>query len=305
MQIINYVLLLSVLFSLPLTAQKGKYWIESTDLDSLVIKSNGQSTTVKGFKDNTYFNIERTGYQPVFLKPYCDKPGCKDSLSIKLWGQEEDAYTSWIYMPSQDSIDIDSCFIKYPEASLLSQTYESSKEIAAAFLESVGGGGRIISAIRTVLKGGEPPKPDESKLSFAESDNFRYPQLADFQVPFAVANDYPIKSIYLISHAGELVFCGGDPSLVMDVFSTFKKEQAPTLSNFLTTNAPIDDNFKRYQLDMEKIKPYLLAAFKTGEWYQLGIELEKDTTDFNPYLFNFQFFTAEELQQIEDFAMGK
>lgn len=298
-----YLLLLSVLFCAEVDAQNtAKYWIESTDLDSLVVISNGNQETYKGFKENTYFNVERTSNQPVYLKPYCNKSGCRDSVSIKLWGKKEDAYTSWIYLKPQDSISIDSCFIKYPEESFLSRTYQSSKERAIAFWESVSGKGRVISGQKSVLKGGEVPAPDEPKLSFTESDYFRFRQLANFQLSFEVADKYPLKSIYIIGHNGELLFCSGDCSLVREVFPKLTQDQTPNLSAIITAQPTTETLFKAYEINMEKIKSHLLDKIKLGEWYQLGIELENDKSDFNPYLFNFQFFTPEELKRMDDFG---
>lgn len=295
-----------LLFCIHLSAQNtANYWIESTDLDSLVIISNGEYKTVKGFKNNTYFNIERNGEQPVYLKPYCDKKGCRDSISIKLWGAKEDAYTHWIYLQSADSISLDVCFRDYLDESFLSRTYRTAKEKMLVFWKSISGGGRVISGQKTVLRGGETPLADEPKLAFKESDNFRYPYLSDFELSFEVASNYPIKNIYIVSHERELIFCGGDCSFVQEIFPHLKKEQVAPLAKFVKSQPIKGINFKKYLLDIKDMQAYFLTDIQLGKKYQLGVELANDTTDFNPYLFNFEFFTLEELKLMETFASGK
>lgn len=301
----SYILIFfTCLLFTPIFAQTShEYWMETTSLDSLILSKGTSKKVIRGKNENTQFDFSVNTAKGYYLKPFCSK--CRDSLgiSIKLLGKRENAYTRWIYLNKGDSISISDCFKNYPEKNWWQkkEKTKSAKEKALDFWKSILGGGRVAVKRTPALKGGDEPLPEEPKLSFGETDYCRYLKQSDFILPFKIFKKYPVKSIYIISHKGEMIFCSGDPSLVKEVFPALKAEQVPPLNKVLKEVLSKKDNEIAYKLSMDKISPYLLKDLISGQWYQLGIELQDDTSDYNPYLFNFQFFTQDEVDKLMSF----
>ena len=294
------ILLLPILFHLLVIttsfAQPNDYWAETTSLDSFEIIENGESRLIKSYRaDKTKFEFNCMDPAKTIIRMHCKS--CEVTLTLKLNGIPQDAYTDWIKLSHNQGISVKDCFDKYPEKSALSKIFSSASEILYDFWSSLRGG-RTARSITPALKSGSP-KPDDVKLEFLMTDYHYYFTPEDFTIYFRNYKGYPVKSIYIISHEGMLLFHAGDREILGDIFDLSGKS-SPSVESVLNVHQSKEEE-RTYELNSNRLQRFLFDKLKPEEVYQLGIELENDASDHNPYLFNFQFFIPKELERMKQF----
>ncbi|MEM1220957.1 MAG: hypothetical protein AAGH79_18695, partial [Bacteroidota bacterium] len=166
------------------------------------------------------------------------------------------------------------------------------------FVNSFGNGRTERRRIPT-MKGRENKiESDDPKLEFLLTDSLLYFKKEDFEVYFKHLDAYPLKSIYIVSHSdGHLLFHAGDRAILRRHFD-LPTDVSPSVEEMLDIERIIGDTETTYELNWEGFKDHLLGELKAGQYYQLGIELAEDSSDHNPYLFNFRILTEEELKEL-------
>ena len=276
-------------------AQNYEYVVETTLLDSFEVIENDKSRLIKSNnqKEKLQFRFRCKSPQNTYIKMYCKS--CEGKLTVKLFDKQKGAYTEWIPLKHGAQKSVARCFEEYTEKKDLWSIYNNAVDVLYDFWNSFGDGRSERRRI-PILKG-EDVEPGDPKLKYLRTDYDRYLKKEDFAVQFRNLEDYPVKSIYIISHKGKLIFHAGDPDILDDLFELPEKA-SPAIEKVLEIEGLKEDVETTYELNWDGIKPYLLDELKTGQYYQIGIELEEDSSVHNPYLFNFRVFTTEEFEEL-------
>ncbi|MCO6492839.1 MAG: hypothetical protein J5I98_30755 [Phaeodactylibacter sp.] len=288
-----------LLASLALTAahaQNYEYWAETTQLDSFEVIENGKSRMIRPHRaDKTQFLFSCGDPGRAGIRMHCEP--CEVKLTLKLYGAEEGGYTDWIELGHGQKISVQECFEKHPAKTGLRAVLATGAEMLRDFWNSFGNG-RSARDRAPALKSGRP-EPGDPKLEFLKTDYHYYLAPESFSIRFRNLDNYPVKSIYIIRHDGELSFHAGNRDILGDIFD-LPGTASPSIASVLKI-VQRKETETTFELNWEQVKSHLFHKFEAGEVFQLGVELEGDTSDYNPYLFNFQFFSPEEVKEMEQF----
>jgi len=293
--------ILILLFCSFLAKAQNEYWAETAAIDSfLLIQEDATGTVIAQQKiisdaiDNTRFTFKSKDAEHSYIQLFCND--CDGAIPFSLSNVSIHAHTDTIQLHKDHKIAIAACFEDHPYPSQFEQFVEDPMGYIKTFL---GFTRKKLPRRRSpILRGPERPSPDEPKLYFDYVPHAYYSDSTAVEVPFKVFEGHPIKSIYIISHDGDLVFVGGDTQLVGEVFDVTNKV-IPAIPSILPAAISKTNGYESYQLTWQNLQPHLWTDIELGKWYQIGIQLENDDSDFNPYLFNFQILTKEELLRLE------
>lgn len=280
-----------------LSAQKNGYWAETTSIDAFEVIESKVSRNINSPRaNNTKFEFDCSDPANTYIRMHC--VSCEVPLTLKLYSKAEDGYTKWIELKHGDKISIADCFEHHAEKTGLSGFFSNVKEMLYDFLGSFGNG-RSARVQTPGLKSSTAIDPTDPKLEFLQTD-YRYFISPEYcTVRFRNIENYQVKSIYIISHDGDLIFHAGDRSIIENIYDLTGKI-SPSIDSILKPLSS-GENGSEYELNWNLVKKYLYGEFRQGQVYQLGVELESDHSRYNPYLINFQFFSDEELQSMENF----
>ncbi len=282
----------------------GDYWAETSKIDQFILIENGQPKEIPAVNGKQSFRFSTSPESSIQM--VCSK--CEESVSIKIFGKKEDAYTATIVLKKEhEPISIRDCFSRYPEKSGILQLLGNIKNAFAEFLK-IAKAEKVAVRKAPAFQSGEKVDEDGPKLSFTQTDDINFLNYEELQTQFAVYGNYPITSVYIIKQKqrGEkikLVLYSGRYELIEQLF----KDQAEKSVGISQVSESVDktDNRIHYRLIWENISNHLFESLEPGKSYQLGIVLDGDNSDHNPYLFNFNFYENSELEEVEKFLNGQ
>lgn len=276
--------------------ESNEYWAETTSLDDFEVIENGKSRMIHSYRsNNTKFEFSCKDPRRTFIRMHCET--CEVDLTLKLFGVKEDAYTDWIKLRHGQKISLEECFKKYPKKTKLHVMFSNAADILYDFWASLNNG-RTARKRGGALKGNNTT-PGDPKLEFLKTDYHFYLTIQGFSIQFRSLDKFPVKSIYIISNEGELIFHAGSRDVLMNVFDISKKPLLPIPSVLKINQSKESETI--FELAWKDIEPHLFYNFEPGKEYQLGVDLENDTSEHDPYLFNFLFFSPEEVEEMKRF----
>lgn len=284
--------------------------VETSLIDQLMLITTDSTGDTSVISISAYRKSEG-GYmvsidQPKQTSFRVDCKGCKKPISFRIGDPAGRRAMDYVQLMSGEEISFSRCMeLSHP----IRENQEPQAWIKAFLVESFNG--RISSARRPVLMGG--PDPTEPQLAFYQSDSIALLESNDLSVKWVTYK--PIKEIYIISHSYQMVLESTDPDEASRWLG--KKMVSPkSLPEYLFSGAnhqekeehpdpPEEEGPKlisQYTINYRAVKEYLkkIKYFRKGEFYQMGIKLEDDKSDHNPYLFNFYLYKVEELKNVEE-----
>ncbi|MEM6320757.1 MAG: hypothetical protein AAF960_24025 [Bacteroidota bacterium] len=312
----NWITILFVLITYSGITQHT-FWVESIEMDSLVIFNiDTQGIIINRKKipstriESSSFIFEANDTNNTFIQPYCKD--CPQKIEFTIMNMTSREITGVVKLKSQAKISIQNCFESFPPKSWWENLFSPIKRKPSkprpqglVFEEDTTTTKYLANFLRynqnsltnrrrtPILRGGDTPSKDSPKIYFGIGDYSHYWSLDEFAISFQIFENYPIKSIYILSHDGELIFASGSTESLNDIFD-FKGKKIPSIGEVLLFITNEDPDKTTYLLQGTAIKSYLMEQIQTGKFYQIGIQLENDESDFNPYLFNFQLISTEE-----------
>lgn len=286
-----------------LVISQTTYWVESAQLDSLILtikhpnQKNQYRKSIKSTRvDKTQFFFELEQDSNSFLQLYCNT--CEETVEFTILNFKNNTHTEVITVRSGELTSITDCFETHAVPSGLWRFLSNPLGYIKKFIGY--NQTNLLARRRTqVLRGSDNPSSTDPKMYFDHSDYSYYTDLKDIAIPFKIFDNYTIKSIYILSHEGELILSAGSKDILEDIFD-LSNQQFPPIESLLLKEQMMDRK-QSFLLDASLFQSYLKEPIQTGQWYQLGIQLNNDSSEFNPYLFNFQLLSKSELQELETF----
>ncbi len=286
-------------------AQTKSYWAETSTIDRFILIENGIERTVPTVKSNQSFHFS---CDPKVSKIRLECSRCKETVSIKLISEDEDAATRTIKLEkNHNPIAIKELF-QNPSKPILSSIFDTFRKAFQEYFLPTANEERVAIKRAPALMGAEDPKENDPKLSFSLTDFAHFLTTKDFELRFTVHENFPINSIYIIKKKkpGEklrLLLYGGKYQLIENLFSDFAGKGIPITK--IVEQIDKQDNNLIYQIRWQTFLEYLAENIDQEGSYQLGINLGADISDHNPYLFNFSFYSDTELDEVEKFLDGQ
>ena len=289
-------LLLSTCHELP--AQDYSYLVASTSVEHFWVVENGEKREIYSRRpDNSSFRFSIRDPQKASIILECLK--CEDKITVKILGKKEDAFTTKIFLENKESLSLKSAFRDHTEIKGLQEASRKGDNPVKLFNRDMYVGRTTAKRSPTLKGGNEELKPGEPKMEFRESDYNHFMNEEEFSLYFTKYTRYKIATVYIIGHDGELIFCGGDPSIVEEVYDLSEYTLLP-LKEFLSVQHTEGDK-ETVEFQYDKVKPYFAKELKLGKWYQIGFLVDDDEFQKGIYLYNFQFMNKEEVEKFEGF----
>lgn len=298
----NLIWILLLLTSTQLQAQKPvKLLIITSKIDQLVKierLSDGREVELplgdvrasKGCYVATIRDVSNTSFR-VKCK------GCKQEVSFCAFSPQKEKLSMFLTLESGEEVKAEDCFSQSSRERFGDM---STAEQVREFIRTTNSGLND-SKRRPVTMGG--PDPDDPQMSFYQSDSISLLRSKEFS--FQWLSYKPIESIYIIAHDYEMVLESRDAE---EANSWVKKtwileSEIPSWIPLKINEDTPEEKVALYSLDFNSIKSSLkkIDQFEPGMFYQLGVELKNDGSKHNPYLINFNLYSAEELEYLEDF----
>ncbi|MEO1519014.1 MAG: hypothetical protein AAFV95_28635 [Bacteroidota bacterium] len=292
------ILLCCVMLSFcPAAIAGASYWVETTSLDSFTLIEDGRLRPLKAYNaDQTKFVFTTDcPAKKLYIQLHCQS--CENALTAKIFDKQKGAYTHWISTSHGGRISIEEAFRLHTENNGLYGLFQKAIDLFHDFRSSFGNG-------RTAR--GETPtlrttkvRPGDPKLEFLRTDRHYYVDSTEFSVSFRMLNEYPINEIYIIAHSGETILQTNQQGISDEAVKKSGKKM-PAIADVLQ-KVDAKEGETTYKIHWELIQEHALTSFQKGEYYQLEIKLQKDTAEYNPYLFDFYFYSEELLQKSLNF----
>lgn len=217
-----------------------------------------------------------------------------DSIFISIYDYSKRTHTKILSINAGDEI----LLRDYLKETEITSTSFSAKASLQAFLEYVNKNNKNACGRYTGSMGKKEPESSIAeeqvlKLFYEEDDYAYYYGLDHLLINFQHFSKYPIKNISLISHLdSKTVLYAGDTTGIKQ-HKLLPNTKIANINQIIENRVLNVKDTMAFRLTGAKIEDYLSEPIKCGQWYQLRIELNRDSTEDNSYLFNFQLISDQ------------